>query len=317
VTAPFAIDPSVLSTFRTSIERVLASSGARPPSTRLRCAADIPGYWRAAERLHGEDLLLCVARELPIGTFGRTSYAFASAATIGEALAVFRRDSLRTAAGLRTALDTGTRVASLRLESTADIAPFVSVLIAVLALRCRQLVEPSVRIVKVELPCPEPRDSAPWRSLFTVRPKFDAGRGLLAIPTAQLGLRLRTADLTLRDVLGTRPRGSVADEVRAHVRAWVRQPLELGDVARALGMSSRTLQRRLDGENASFRQLALDTRIEVARELIAAGTLTIAEVAEAVGFVRVSAFSRAFSQRTGSSPSRFQAAARTNETSAR
>jgi AraC-like DNA-binding protein len=310
VAEPTSIAPHAIATLRTSIERVLSRSGAPVSMPPFRTGEDIPAYWRAAEQLHGRgDLALCVARELPVGTFGRTSYAFASAATIGESFQVFRQDSQRAVVGLTTKVEISRRAAAVTIDGPEVLAPMLDVLIALLALRCQQLAEPATEIVKVELRSPEPADVGPWRQHFTVRPKFGSGRSSLAIPAAQLRQRLRTSDVSIRDVLGPRAAGSAADEVRAHVRAWVREPSNLGDVARALGMSPRTLQRRLDGDGVTFRQLVLDVKIEVAKELLRDRRLTIADVATAVGFARVSAFSRAFSQRTGTSASQFRAAA--------
>jgi AraC-like DNA-binding protein len=310
VVEPTLIAPQAIATLRTSIERVLFRARAPVAIPPFRNGEDIPAYWRAAEQLHGRgDLALCVARELPVGTFGRTSYAFASAATIGESLQVFRQDSQRAVVGLKTVVEVSGRTATLAIDGPDVLAAMLDVLIALLALRCQQLAEPAVEIVRVELRSPEPVDLVPWRQHFTVRPKFASGRSSLAIPAEQLGRRLRTSDVSLRDVLGPRANGSAADEVRAHVRAWVREPSNLENVARALGMSSRTLQRRLDSEGVTFRQLVLDVKIDVAKELLGDRSLTIADVATAVGFARVSAFSRAFSHHSGLSPSQFRAAA--------
>lgn len=306
------IDPAAITTIRTSIERVLAQGGAPVPVPPFRAAEDIPAYWRAAESLHGRgDLAVCVARELPVGTFGRTSYAFASAASIGEALAVFRRDSQRAVEGLRTVLENKAGVSTLTLEGAEVLAPMLDVLIAVLAWRGQQLAEPAVELVKVELHHPEPADIGPWTRHFVVRPRFASRRSSLAMPTEQLAQPMRTSDPTLRDMLGTRTSGSTADEVRAHVRAWIREASEISQVARSLGMSARTLQRRLDDEGVTFRSIVMDQKIEVAKQLLADARLTIAEVATAVGFARVAAFSRAFTHHTGVSPSQFQISRRT------
>ena len=305
------IDPTAIATVRTSVERVLLQGGRGLPAQPFRTAADIPAYWHACEQLHGrEDLALCVAREVPVGVFGRTSYAFASAATMGDAFRVFRRDSQRVVDGLDTRLETTGQLAALSMDGPELLAPIVEVLIAILALRCQQLAEPSVQIMRVELPRRAPMDVGPWQQVFTVRPRFDAGRGVLAIPAAALARPLRTSDVAIREALGTGASTSTSEEVRTHVRAWIRDRSDLDEVARALGMSSRTLQRRLDDEGVTFRRLVLEVKIEVAKELLAHGDLTVAEVATAVGFTRVSTFSRAFLQHTGVSPSRFSATAR-------
>jgi AraC-like DNA-binding protein len=298
-----AIDPGSIATVRTSVERVI---GQVPPKP-FTCADDFPEYWRAAVALHGEDLALRIASELPVGSFGRASYAFASAATIGDALLAFRRDSQRTVSGISIELAITGDDAELSMRGPELVWPLFEMLLAILALRCQQLPEAPLSITKVMLPRPAPADVTPWQRLFTVIPEFGARHGALVIPAALLSRPLRTADAGVREALGSGPIQTTTDEVRAHVRQWIREAPEAEEVARALGLSVRTLQRRLTEEGASFRDIVLAVKVDVAKELLQRDDLTIAEVASAVGFARVPAFSRAFSQRTGISPSAFRA----------
>jgi AraC-like DNA-binding protein len=296
------IAPATIATIRTSVERVLGRALAPPFET----VEHLPAYWCAALDVHGDDLALRIASELPVGSFGRASYAFASAATIGDALTAFRRDSQRVVTGISTELAITGDDAELVMRGPELVWPLFEVLIAVLALRCQQLPEPPVSITRVVLPRPLPADVGPWQRLFTVTPQFGARHAALVIPARLLDRPLRTADPAVREALGTGPTASIADEVRAHVREWIRESPEAEDVARALGLSVRTLQRRLGEAGASFRDVVLDVKVDVAKQLLERADLTIAEVATAVGFARVPAFSRAFSQRTGLTPSAFR-----------
>lgn len=65
-------------------------------------------------------------------------------------------------------------------------------------------------------------------------------------------------------------------------------------VARTLAMSTRSLQRALDGEGTSFAAIVDDVRAELARALLKDARRSVAEVAAALGFAESSAFSRAF-----------------------
>ena len=65
-------------------------------------------------------------------------------------------------------------------------------------------------------------------------------------------------------------------------------------VARRLGMSVRTLQRRLGEEGTSFREIRDSVRLSRARRLLTEARLSISEVAERLGFADVSAFDNAF-----------------------
>jgi AraC-like DNA-binding protein len=186
------------------------------------------------------------------------------------------------------------------------VSPVIEFMLGVIALRCQQLPVPPVPITRVVLPRPAPADLAPWQQLFTVAPEFGAHHGALTIDAALLTRPLRTADEAVRQALGSGYTESIVDQVRAHVREWIREAPEADEVARALGLSTRTLQRRLGEEGTSFRDVVLAVKIDVAKELLDQPQLSIAEVANAVGFARVPAFSRAFSQRAGMTPSAYR-----------
>lgn len=293
------MEPGSIATVRTSVERVLG----RPAPKPFTCAEEFEEYWRAAVALHGEDLALTIAKELPVGSWGRTSYAFASAATIGDALHAFRRDAQRTVTGMSVEFTTEGADAVLSFRGPELVWPLVEMLLAIIALRCQQLPNVPLTITNVVLPRAMPSNATPWLRLFKVMPHFGADHGALVVPAAMLSATLRTSDVSVREALGSGPILTTTDEVRAHVREWIRESPEADDVARALGLSVRTMQRRLTEDGTSFRDVVLEVKIDVAKELLARGDLSIAEIAGAVGFARVPAFSRAFSQRTGVSPS--------------
>jgi len=83
-------------------------------------------------------------------------------------------------------------------------------------------------------------------------------------------------------------------------------PLTVDRVARNLGVSSRTLQRRLEASRMTFRELAGEVRLEVAARLLKAGDLNVAEIAARLGYSSHGSFTRAFSRWTGEAPSRFR-----------
>lgn len=73
---------------------------------------------------------------------------------------------------------------------------------------------------------------------------------------------------------------------------------ELGRVAKALGASERTLQRRLAGEGTSFREVVDDARRRRAEAMLASGT-PAAAIADALGFSDIRSFRRAFRRWNG------------------
>jgi AraC-like DNA-binding protein len=79
-------------------------------------------------------------------------------------------------------------------------------------------------------------------------------------------------------------------------------------VARELGMSVRTLQRRLRLEGVSFEEIGDDIRTTLAKSYLRDSGMSISEVSYLLGFSEPSAFSRAFRNWTGTSPQDFRRA---------
>lgn len=83
---------------------------------------------------------------------------------------------------------------------------------------------------------------------------------------------------------------------------------KLTAISRNIGLSSRTLQRRLKYCGIDFEDLRDETRRSQALELIASGKYTATEIAYMVGYSDQAHFTRAFKRWTGSPPSRYRAA---------
>jgi len=81
----------------------------------------------------------------------------------------------------------------------------------------------------------------------------------------------------------------------------------MDDIARELGMSARSLRRKLREERTAFSALVSDALAIRAKRLLADPRCSIQETAWAMGFDTPSAFSRAFKRWTGMAPSRFRA----------
>ncbi|RBP99983.1 helix-turn-helix domain-containing protein [Bifidobacterium xylocopae] len=80
----------------------------------------------------------------------------------------------------------------------------------------------------------------------------------------------------------------------------------LKNVASRLGVSPRTLQRRLKSKGTSFAALTAQVQQHLATDYLSQGDLTAAEVAHLAGYRDVSSFSRAFKRWTGQSITSFK-----------
>lgn len=120
-----------------------------------------------------------------------------------------------------------------------------------------------------------------------------AHQRLLAEIAERLGLDLQSAAARLRHAL--RPALSLGETT-------------LEDLAHSLGLSSRTLDRRLAAEGTSFLQERDAVRAVMAEELLALTDLTIGEVANALSYANHSAFVRSFRRWSGVTPSAWRRA---------
>jgi AraC-like DNA-binding protein len=92
------------------------------------------------------------------------------------------------------------------------------------------------------------------------------------------------------------------------LRADIASEVSASDVARAVGVSVRTLHRRLVGEtNLSFRDYLVRARVLAAMAALAEPRARVTDVAPRVGFESLGAFARAFRKIAGESPSEYRA----------
>jgi AraC-like DNA-binding protein len=102
-----------------------------------------------------------------------------------------------------------------------------------------------------------------------------------------------------------------ADRLRqyflAHPPSAAAADMEL--VARDLGMSVRSLRRRLTEEGASYKAIVDESLVTVARRMLGDSRRSIQETAHAMGFSDPTAFHRAFKRWTGMTPMQYRESA--------
>ena len=74
------------------------------------------------------------------------------------------------------------------------------------------------------------------------------------------------------------------------------------EIARRIGMSQRTLVRRLSAEGLTFSDIAEELKADLARRYLRDGDLPISQIAWLLGYRDVSAFTHAFRRWTGMTP---------------
>lgn len=137
---------------------------------------------------------------------------------------------------------------------------------------------------------------------------FALPRTLLDAPLHTGDPRLLATATSLADAaLRANPTSQdLAPRVAAHLREHLPDNTSADRVARALHMSPRTLQRRLESEGTSFTEVLDTTREDLARALLLDESLSLGEIGYRIGFADLPSFSRAFRRWTGIPPGQFR-----------
>ena len=157
-----------------------------------------------------------------------------------------------------------------------------------------------------------PRDPREHEAFFACEVRFDAGYDGLEFDRDTLAIPLPGADADLSKFLVEHLRttaivppaaGTLEGRVRqAILRRLGNQTLAMAALAQELGMSTRTLRRRLLERRTNYHEILDRVRNELADDLLADPDHKLSEVAFLLGFSDASAFHRAYVRWTGRTP---------------
>ncbi len=129
----------------------------------------------------------------------------------------------------------------------------------------------------------------------------------LKIPHASsdlLALLSERADRLLRDITS---QSGIVGQINKLFVLQIGQALPSRSmIAMQLGISERTLQRRLNREQTSYQAVLDTTRYQIACDLLKNTTLPLSDIATQLSFAEPSAFYRAFKKQEGMTPGRFR-----------
>jgi AraC-like DNA-binding protein len=168
----------------------------------------------------------------------------------------------------------------------------------------------------VELPHPAPPHAAEVERVLRCPVRYDSDAIRLHFPVAWLDAARLHANPELMRLLEHQAERNLADLVTprrlsARVRAAILDGQDglrptMTAMARRLGLSERSLRRRLAEEQLTYAEVVEQALAEAARRLLEDHQVTIQEVADRLGFSEASAFHRAFKRWTGLTPRQFR-----------
>lgn len=258
------------------------------------------------------------ARQTPV-SWGVLGLAMLTCETFGEAIGYgldFQReggamaDHLIEAKGREIALEVKPHVFDRQTEAFLVEEAFAGALAV-----GRYLVGRALKPLRVDFAFERPAHAEVYRRFFHCPVRFGSGVNRMSIEAHWLEARLpgydRISCSLLREQLKTlltRPIGrpdlmeSLANRIRSSAEGQTRQK----DLAKMMNISERTLRRRLAQQNTHYRTFRDSTRFARASDLLTNSTMTIAQIAEALGYADARAFRRAFKRWSGRLPSEYR-----------
>jgi AraC-like DNA-binding protein len=257
--------------------------------------------------LHGDGWAFSQPELWSASAHGVVATAMVSAPTIGEAIDVLRAYGHVRAPFFHIARKERGGTVHLEYELTVALdEPQWRPMIEIAMMAVRSLVQASLGRTPDEMvfsfAAPKPSYDAKVRAALGAHVRYDAKITRVELPKAWMDIPSTGADSALhRHALGELQTALARLNDPVDLRAQVERLLQtmpdgrLGanDVARTLGVSRRTLARRLMDAGTQFRDLLDDEMKSRAQKLLAAKTFSRDAIAERLGYRDPTSFSRA------------------------
>jgi AraC-like DNA-binding protein len=294
----------------------LTAADLENPRARIAVGEQIEFLNLVADELGDELLGLQLAAHFELRMAGLVYYVFASSGNLREVFERGARYSSVVNEGVSQKFVDG-RLAGLvirysgvrRQADRHQIEFWVATLLRI----CRELTGRQLRPARVRLAHFRASGHARLSRYVGCPIEFGSEADEILFPREVLQLRVVKADPYLNRLLvdvceralaSTRP----ADSFEARVENIMAPLLPHGEarapvVAARLGMSPRTLARRLAGQGLTYSRLLGRLRLDLARRYLVQDRLPVSKVAWLLGYREAGAFSHAFRRWTGEAPS--------------
>jgi AraC-like DNA-binding protein len=299
----------------------LTAEEACDPVIRLEVSTQIKLLELAAEELQDELLGFHLARSFDLREIGLVYYVMASSAQLADALRNAVRYSQIMNEGIRLRFSLQDRAVTIALDYVnvdrhAERHQIEFWLVTLVRI-CRQVTD--TRLAPSQLKMKHFRNGTPaeFSAFFGSNVEFGADGDAISFPAPLAALPVAGGDEYLNELLRRYAEEALGQSPRA--RATLRSRVEeilpkllphgravASEVARRLGLSSRTLSRKLGEEGTSFAEILDQLRAALARRYLDDETLPVSEIAWLLGYREVSSLTHAFKRWTGMTPRRFR-----------
>jgi AraC-like DNA-binding protein len=270
---------------------------------------------RAVARSGNPALGMRLADQLPITTHGLLGYAAMSSETLEEALSFVTRFVPTRIPVLIAQLSVDKGVATLRIEEAAVLgdvrATILETTVGALHAAARFLTHGEFELEELRFPYEEPEYVEEYRSAFDCPLSFGAEAMEMRFAARLLKTRLPLADEAAKKLAAKRCEEELAaiessDDLEQRIRVQLLKMGRLHPLAKTLGLSPRTVRRRLRKAGTSYKAILRSVREALAVQYLRTTHWTIYQIADRLGYNDQSNFGRAFKSYTGQSPHEFR-----------
>jgi AraC-like DNA-binding protein len=286
------------------------------PKERLSVRSQIALLDEAAIALKDDCIGFTLARDFDPRALGLLYYVMASSQTLGDALKRVARYSQTTNEALVVRYGEGNRlIISLSYSGVprhSDRHQIEFCMFAVLRI-CRVLTGQNIVPQHFSIAHHRSEGTSEMARFVGTKVEFGADTDEFALNIDARGLPLIHSDPYLNDLLLKYCEAALADrrgdmsQFRTRVENAISSLLPHGrvlveDVARSLGMSERTLARKLSDEGLNFTEILQQLRRDLAVRYLDDRKLHVSKIAWLLGFHEVSSFTHSFKRWTGKTP---------------
>lgn len=312
-----------------SSEEICRAAGVLPAvlnePDKLIAGKHIYRAWQKAEELTGDaNIGLHLGEQSHPTAIGIVGFVMLSCETLGEALAKLMRYSDLMSDGLQAKLEQKNGLVVIEIKPTGGFENFlfeaprqpIESIFSAVAKIAESLTGKPLPIKEVRFEHSRPASVAEHERIFAARVLFNQPSNQLKFSAAALEDKVLLANKDLLPALESQADDKLA-KLSGEQRVIVKTEREIvkrlkgeaptiGDIARALGLSERSLQRELGAENTTFRDVLDRARRDLALKHLENRKTSVAEVAFLLGFSEPSAFHRSFKRWTGKTPHNFR-----------
>jgi AraC-like DNA-binding protein len=270
----------------------------------------------AAVALGDELLGFHLAREYDRRQIGLLHYVLASSETLG--------DAMQRAARYSTIVNEGVAVRYIQRDDIAIGVDYVGVArhfdrhqiefwMTGLVRSCRELTGRQLLPLRVQFAHHRHGDWSELTAFFGCEVEFDAGVDQATFSGSSKDLAVVGSDPYLNDLLIASCEAALAQRTTrsGNLRSDIENAIaplmphgkaSVAEIARRLGLSQRTLARRLAAEGLTFGKILDEMRADLAQRHVRDSAYSISQIAWLLGYQEASAFTHAFKRWTGTTP---------------